>query len=140
VLPGTPMRIPRGWPGVLVFVLAALALLPSPSRASRDTTCTQWRLDAPHPVPDGGVESSQCTCVSWNSYGDPPPPRYACNLCGYIPAFVDPICLERGADLPAPPQGCSASGGWTALEALVLVPALLFRRRVLNGRGARGRT
>ena len=117
--------------GAQVWILAGLVLTARPSQASRDTECTSWQLDAPTPVADGGIESTQCTCVNWNEYGDPPPPRYDCARCASVPG--NGVCLVRGATLPA--EGCSHASRMSVLaQAVVLV--WLLRRGTQRRRAA----
>lgn len=126
------MRMSAAYPWILGCVL----LVARSSAASRDTECTSWRLDAPTPLADGGLESAQCTCLEWNEYGDPPPPRFACDLCALVPGGAGQgTCLSRGATLP-PPEGCSHGG-----EASLVAPAVMllwFARR--DGRRERMRS
>jgi hypothetical protein len=107
------MPAPRAW------IVAWILLTARSSEASRDTECAGgWRLDAPT-VADGGLVSTQCTCLGWTQYGDPPPPRYACDLCG-----GDGVCLKAGATLT---EGCSHAGE-VSVFAQVVVLLWLVRR------------
>jgi hypothetical protein len=108
------------------WIFGCVLLIARPSAASRDTECTDWRLDAPTPLADGGTESTQCTCLEWNEYGDPPPLRFACDLCALVPGEGGQgTCLSRGATLP-PPEGCSHGGGVSLVATAV---ALLWLAR-----------
>ena len=114
-----------------VWIVAYVLLTGRSSEASRDTECTSWRLDAPTPVADGGLESMQCTCLGWIQYGEPPVPRYACDLCAQVPGTGYGTCLRTGATLP--PEGCSHASG-----ASLLTPALVLLWLVSRG-SRRGR-
>lgn len=92
-------------------VLAALLMVGGHARASAEPTCTEWILDAPTRAPDGGIQSTQCTCTKWIE-GSNPPPLHACDLC--VP---DGICLKPGATS----SGCSHGEGHSVVGLLAAV-------------------
>jgi len=107
------------------WILGCMLLIARPSAASRDIECTGWRLDAPTPVADGGLESTQCSCLGWIQYGDPPPPRYACDLCAPVSSATGGgTCLRTGATLP---EGCSHTSGGSVVAAAVMLLWLVRR-------------
>jgi uncharacterized protein (TIGR03382 family) len=88
----------------------------------------QVALDPPTPLVDGGLESTQCSCLGWIQYGDLPPPRYDGALCALVPGGNGyGTCLAEGATLP--PEGCSHASGVPLLAPAVVLLWLVRRGR-----------
>src|SRR6516162_3952552 len=111
-------------PGAGAWVVAWMLLTARSAEASRDTGCAGgWRLDAPTTVADGGVVSTQCTCLGWNQYE--PPPHDACDLCVEGGLCLKPVMPTEG--------GCSHAGGLSVFAPIVVL-LWLVRRGTRRGR------